>query len=86
MGQKGHDMTITVYGARCAKCRKLADNAAWAAREAGVEAEVVRVESAAEIAQAGVVFAPGLAIDGELMSTGAVVPVERIVEWIKAAA
>ena len=49
-------------------------------------AEVVRVESAAEIAQAGVVFAPGLAIDGELMSTGAVVPVERIVEWIKAAA
>jgi hypothetical protein len=39
----------------------------------------------AEIAKAGVMFTPGLAIDGKLKSAGKVPEVSKIVEWIKAA-
>jgi small redox-active disulfide protein 2 len=78
-------MKITIYGPGCAKCKKTLEAAQEAIARAGVEAEVEKVEKAADIAKAGVLFTPGLAIDGKVKSTGKVPEVARIVEWIHAA-
>lgn len=78
-------MKVTVYGPGCAKCKKTYEAAQEAVAQAGVEAEVEKVEKAADIAKAGVLFTPGLAIDGKVKSTGKVPDVAKIVEWIKAA-
>jgi small redox-active disulfide protein 2 len=78
-------MKITVYGPGCAKCKKLYENVRKAVEEANVEAQIEKVEGVAEIARAGVMFTPGLAIDGALKTTGKVPDVARIVEFIKQA-
>lgn len=78
-------MKITVYGPGCDKCKQLYQAAQEAVRQAGVAAEVEKVETAAEIAKAGVLFTPGLAIDGKVKSTGKVPAVDKIVSWIQAA-
>ena len=78
-------MKITVYGPGCDKCKKLYQAAEEAIRQAGVEAELEKVERAADIAKAGVLFTPGIAIDGKVKATGKVPEVAKIVEWIQAA-
>jgi small redox-active disulfide protein 2 len=78
-------MRITIYGPGCAKCQKLLEHAQEAVKIAGIEAEIEKVEGAAEIARAGVLFTPGIAIDGKVKSTGKDVKPEKIVEWIRAA-
>ena len=78
-------MKIQIYGAGCAKCSKLTANAEEAIRETGVEAVVEKVEGIREIADAGVMFTPGLAIDGKMMAAGKVPKAEQIVGWIKSA-
>lgn len=78
-------MKITVFGPGCEKCKKLYEAAQEAVRQAGVEAQVEKVEGVAEIARAGVLFTPGLAIDGKVKSTGKVPDVAKIVAWIREA-
>ena len=75
-------MRITVYGPGCAKCKQLEQLAQEAVKQAGVEAEVEKVSDFAEIAKAGVLTTPGLAIDGNMKSKGRIPKVEEIVSWI----
>ncbi len=79
-------MKITVYGTGCPKCKKLVEHAEEAVRQVGVEAEIEKVETVADIARAGVLFTPGIAVDGKVKSTGKVPEVAAIVGWIKEAA
>jgi small redox-active disulfide protein 2 len=79
-------MKVTVYGPGCEKCIQLYERAEEAVRQSGLAVELEKVEEVAEIAKAGVLFTPGLAIDGKVKVTGKVPKVEKIVEWIKAAA
>lgn len=78
-------MRIVVYGTGCKKCKQLVANAQEAVRTAGVEAEVTKVEGVAEIVQAGIMFTPGLAIDGAVKSTGKVPNAAQIASWIQEA-
>ena len=78
-------MRITVYGPGCAKCKKLVEHAEEAVRQAGVEAEVEKVEAVADIARAGVLFTPGIAVEGKMKATGQVADVAAILGWIKEA-
>lgn len=78
-------MKITVYGPGCEKCHKLQANVEEAVRQAGVEAEVEKVEKAADIARAGVLFTPGLAIDGKVVVSGKVPDVAKIVALLEGA-
>ena len=79
-------MKIQVLGTGCPKCKKLAANVEEALRTAGVEAEVEKVTDINEIVNFGVVFTPGLAIDGQVKAAGKVPSPAQIAEWIKAAA
>jgi small redox-active disulfide protein 2 len=79
-------MKITVYGPGCDKCKKLYAVAEEAIRQAGVVAELEKVEGVIEIAKAGVMFTPALAVEGKVKVSGKVPEVAKVVEWVKAAA
>lgn len=70
--------TIRILGTGCPKCRKLAENAEKAARDLGIEYEIEKVTDINEIARSGVMMTPGLAVDGELKSSGKVLSPEEI--------
>ena len=79
-------MKIAVLGPGCTKCKQLYENARSAVREAGVEAEVTKVEDIQEIARQNVFMTPALVIDGTVKSTGKVVKPDKIKKWISEAA
>ncbi|MGM0502802.1 MAG: thioredoxin family protein [Bacillota bacterium] len=76
-------MKITVYGPGCTNCVNLADNAKAAAEDLGIDAEVEKVEDAAEIAKAGIMSTPGLAIDGKVKVKGRVPSTDEIKKLLK---
>ena len=78
-------MKVQVLGTGCAKCTKLYGEAERAIAEAGVEAELEKVERIDEIASFGVATTPGLVIDGEVKSVGKIPKASKIAEWLKKA-
>lgn len=71
-------MKIQVLGTGCPKCAKLAENAAAAAKELGVEHELVKVTNINDIMKFGVMMTPALAVDGKVKVAGKVPGVEEI--------
>lgn len=75
-------MKIEIYGTGCAKCKTLYENAQKALDELGKEGEVIKVEDINQITGAGIMFTPGLAIDGQVKSAGKLLSVEEIKKLI----
>ncbi len=75
-------MQIKIFGPGCKNCVNLADNTKKAMEETGVEAEIIKVEDMKEIAQAGIMRTPAIAVDGEVKIKGRVATVEEIKELI----
>jgi small redox-active disulfide protein 2 len=74
---------IEGLGSGCANCHRLAANChRLAANAAEVAAEVVHVTDMREIARRGVMSTPGLAIDGQIVSTGRVASAADIAKWL----
>jgi len=71
-------MKIEIYGTGCAKCKTLFENAQKALAELSMTADVVKVEDINEITDAGIMFTPGLSVDGEIKSVGKLLSVEEI--------
>jgi len=69
---------IQILGTGCPKCKKLAENAEAAARELGLEYELVKITSINDIMNFGVMMTPALAVDGEVKVSGKVPSVEEI--------
>ena len=76
-------MKIEVLGSGCAKCKKVKETAEKAAKELGVDAEIVKVEDFDQILEYGVMVTPGLVIDGEVMVAGKVPSLDDIKKWIQ---
>ncbi|MFO7820426.1 MAG: thioredoxin family protein [Halanaerobacter sp.] len=76
-------MKLTVYGPGCHNCVSLADHAKEAVEELGLDAEVEKVEDPAEIAKAGIMSTPGLAIDGDVKVKGRVPSTDEIKKLLK---
>jgi small redox-active disulfide protein 2 len=70
--------TVQILGTGCPKCKKLAENAETAARNLGIEVQLVKVTDLNEIALMGAMMTPGLAIDGQLKSSGKVLSPDEI--------
>lgn len=73
---------IKVLGTGCANCKatmKLIDEAAKAA---GVEIELEKVEDMPEIMSYGVMSTPGVVIDGKLVHAGGIPSKANINEWL----
>lgn len=71
-------MKIQILGTGCARCKTLYANAEAAAKAAGVDAEIEKVEDIQEIIKFGVMMTPALAIDGKVRVVGKVASVEEI--------
>jgi len=71
-------MKIEILGTGCAKCKALEENAKKAVVQAGIFAQVEKVEDLVEIMNYGVMSTPGLVIDGEVKSTGKLLSHEEI--------
>jgi len=63
-------MKISILGAGCAKCKKLADNAEAAASALGVEYTLEKVTDIKDIMAYKVMMTPALVVDGKVVSVG----------------
>ena len=78
-------MKLAILGPGCAKCKQLYENTRKAVTEAGVEADVEKVEDIQKINEYNVFMTPALVIDGTVKSTGKLVSPEQIRKWIESA-
>lgn len=69
-------MRITVYGSGCKRCKALYESACEAVR--GKDVEVEYVTNMAQVAAAGVMSTPALAVDGRVVSTGRVLKAAEV--------
>ena len=76
-------MKIAVLGPGCPKCKKLYENVQQAVAEAGVEAELEKVEDIQKINEYNVFMTPALVVDGTVKSAGKVASPEQIRKWIE---
>ena len=76
-------MRIEILGMGCPKCKMLYENAQTAVKEAGIEAEVLKVEDMDKITGYGVMMTPALVIDGEVKTSGKITSSEEIKKWLK---
>ncbi|MBN1577803.1 MAG: TM0996/MTH895 family glutaredoxin-like protein [Chitinispirillaceae bacterium] len=73
---------IQILGTGCPKCKKLFETARQAVNEAGIAAEVTKVEDINDILAFGVMMTPALAVDGEVKVVGRVPNGGEIIKMI----
>lgn len=78
-------MKIAVLGPGCAKCKQLYENVRRAVADAGVEADVEKVEDIEKINDYNVFMTPALVINETVKSSGKLVSPEQIRKWIEEA-
>lgn len=78
-------MEIKIYGSGCKKCVKLAKNAQQAVSELGAKADIIKVEAIEEIAAAGIMSTPALAVNDQLKVKGRVASSAEIKEFLSEA-
>lgn len=69
---------LQILGTGCPKCQKLSQLTEQAARELGLEYEIVKVTDINEIMNFGVMMTPGLAVDGEVKVAGKIPSVDDL--------
>lgn len=69
---------LQILGTGCPKCQKLTENTKAAADALGLDYEIEKVTSIAEITKFGVMMTPALAVDGQVKSAGKLLDVEAI--------
>ena len=69
---------IQILGTGCPKCKKLTELTEQAAKELGIEYEIVKVTDIDKIMSFGIMMTPGLAVDGEVKVSGRLPNVEEI--------
>jgi small redox-active disulfide protein 2 len=71
-------MKIEVVGPGCARCITTEKNVREALKQLGMEAEVTKVTAVAEFAKKGIMFTPGVIIDGQVKVSGRIPTVDEI--------
>jgi len=69
---------IEILGTGCPKCKKLAEVADRAAREMGVEFDLVKVTDMQKIMAYGVLMTPALVVNGRVLVSGKVPSVDQV--------
>ncbi len=69
---------LQILGPGCPKCKHLAMLAEEAAKELGIEYEIVKVTDINEIISFGVMATPALVVDGVVKVAGKIPPVSEI--------
>ena len=69
---------IQVLGSGCIRCERLAQNVERVAEELGLDCRIEKVTDVEKITEFGILMTPGLVIDGEVRSAGAVLTVAQV--------
>jgi small redox-active disulfide protein 2 len=69
---------LQILGTGCPKCNELAAKTEEAAKELGLEFELVKVSDINDIMSFGVMLTPALAVNGEVKISGKVPGIEEI--------
>ncbi len=75
-------LNITIYGPGCAKCHETERRVRHVVEQAGIEANVQKATDFAEMAKAGVLMTPAVAVDGVMKSAGRIPKDDEIRAWI----
>lgn len=76
-------MKIEILGTGCSKCKALEENTKKAVAQAGIFAQIEKVEDIVKIMDYGVMSTPALVIDGVVKSTGKLLNQEEIKVLLK---
>ena len=71
-------MKIQVVGTGCPKCQKVEENVINACAELQLDADITHVRDITQFAKLGVMFTPGVVVDGRVVFSGKVPTVEEI--------
>ncbi len=73
---------IEILGTGCFKCNKLAEETEKAAKELGIDYELVKVQDINDITAKGVMMTPALAVDGVVKCSGKVPDGEELKQML----
>ena len=77
-------MKIEVVGPGCGRCITTEKNVREAIKQLGISAEVTNVTDVAEFAKKGVMFTPGIIVDGKVVTSGKIPTVDELKKIISA--
>lgn len=77
-------VTVKILGSGCANCRKLEDIARQAAKNAGIDAEFIKVTDMKAMLAYDLMSSPGLVINEKLVSSGRIPSLAEVGEWLTA--
>ena len=69
---------IEILGPGCPKCKKMAENAEKAARDMGIDYELVKITDLGVMMGYRVMATPAIVVDGEVKSSGKLLSPEEI--------
>jgi small redox-active disulfide protein 2 len=75
-------LNITIYGPGCAKCHETERRVRHAVEQAGVRANIRKASDVAEMAKAGILMTPAVAIDGVVKCSARIPNEDEIKSWI----
>lgn len=75
-------MILEVLGTGCTRCKQLHEAVLKAVAEAGVSADVRKIEDIAAILERGVLSTPALVKDGKVLVAGKVPSPREIASWL----
>ncbi len=78
-------MEIKILGGGCPKCERLESATREVVQELGIEAEIIKVKSLAEIMNYDVMSTPALVVNEKVVSSGRIPDREEIRMWLKTA-
>ncbi|MBT4174266.1 thioredoxin family protein [archaeon] len=75
-------MRIELLETGCSTCTGLEDNVRKALQKTGKKAEIIIINEFNDIIKKGVMSTPAIIINGKIKSSGVVVDVKKIEEWL----
>ncbi len=73
---------IKVLGPGCNNCHLVEEHVRTAVAQLGVDAEIEHVTDRADYPKYGLLYTPGLVIDGKLVSGGRIPSVAEVTTWV----
>ncbi len=74
---------IKVLGTGCANCKTTLKLIEDAAKAAGIEIELEKIEDMPEIMSYGIMSTPGVVVDGKVVHSGGIPSKDSINDWLK---
>ncbi|MDZ7360328.1 MAG: thioredoxin family protein [candidate division KSB1 bacterium] len=76
-------MTVKILGVGCPKCKTLEARVKNVARQHEIPCEIQKVTDLSQIMGYGVMMTPGLVINEQLKSAGAIPSDTQILQWLR---